>query len=241
MIKGAWLGQGSKFFLIMKSYESLSLNLQQILQLKQLVSQGEGSMLEFKRKATFPQKVVREMIAFANTRGGVLLLGVDDNGTLAGLKYPDEEVHVINEALKRVRPALSYHMTAIPIGKSRTIIQYEISESIRKPHYFLNEDNSKESFVRVDDKSIKASRELREIVKRKQRMKDVRFHYGEHERFLMQYLDEKQYITLKEFVSLRGINKLYASKKLVLLVLANVLHIIPTEKGDLYAIKNVIR
>ena len=169
------------------------------------------------------------------------MLGVDDNGTLAGLKYPDEEVHVINEALKRVRPALAYQMTAIPIGKSRTIIQYEISEGIRKPHYYLNEDNSKESFVRVDDKSIKASRELREIVKRKQRMKDVRFHYGEHERFLMQYLDEKQYITLKEFVSLRRINKLYASKKLVLLVLANVLNIIPTEKGDLYAIKNVIR
>lgn len=181
------------------------------------------------------------MIAFANAKGGVLLLGVDDNGTLSGLKYPDEEIHVINEALKRVRPALSYEMTAIPIGKSRTIIQFEIAESTRKPHYFLNEDNSKESFVRVDDKSIKASRELREIVRRKQRMKDVRFHYGEHEQFLMQYLDEKQYITLKEFVSLRRINKLYASKKLVLLVLANVLNIIPTEKGDLYAIKNVIR
>jgi len=225
----------------MKSHESLSVNPQQILQLKLLVSQGEGSTLEFKRKATFPYKVVREMIAFANAKGGVLLLGVDDNGTLSGLKYPDEEIHVINEALKRVRPALSYEMTAIPIGKSRTIIQFEIAESTRKPHYFLNEDNSKESFVRVDDKSIKASRELREIVRRKQRMKDVRFHYGEHEQFLMQYLDEKQYITLKEFVSLRRINKLYASKKLVLLVLANVLNIIPTEKGDLYAIKNVIR
>lgn len=181
------------------------------------------------------------MIAFANARGGVLLLGVDDNGTLSGLKYPDEEIHVITEALKRVRPPLSYQMTAIPIGKSRTIIQYEIEESTRKPHYFLNEDNSKESFVRVDDKSIKASRELREIVRRKQRMKDVHFHYGEHEQFLMQYLDEKQYITLKEFVSLRRINKFHASKKLVLLVLANVLNIIPTEKGDLYAIKNVIR
>lgn len=227
--------------MIMKSHESLSVNPQQILQLKLLVSQGEGSTLEFKRKATFPYKVVREMIAFANAKGGVLLLGVDDNGTLSGLKYPDEEIHVINEALKRVRPALSYEMTAIPIGKSRTIIQFEIAESTRKPHYFLNEDNSKESFVRVDDKSIKASRELREIVRRKQRMKDVRFHYGEHEQFLMQYLDEKQYITLKEFVSLRRINKLYASKKLVLLVLANVLNIIPTEKGDLYAIKNVIR
>ena len=225
----------------MKSHESLPVNARQILQLKQLVSQGEGFTLEFKRKAAFPNKIVREMIAFANAKGGILLLGVDDDGTLAGLKHPEDEVHVVGEALKRVRPALRYELTAIPVGRSKTIIQYEIFESIRKPHYFLNDDNSKESFVRVDDKSIKASRELREIVKRKQRMKDVRFHYGEHEKFLMQYLDEKKHITLKQFVSLRRINRFYASKKLVLLVLANVLNIIPTEKGDLYAIKNVLR
>ena len=117
------------------------------------------------------------------------------------------------------------------------VIQYEIPESKRKPHYIIDENKMKESFVRVDDKSIKASRELREIVKRKQRMKDIRFHYGEHEKFLMQYLDEKKTITLKEFVALSGLNRLYASRKLILLVLANVLRIIPHEKGDLYIIR----
>ena len=91
--------------------------------------------------------------------------------------------------------------------------------------------------VRVEDKSIKASRELREIVKRKQRMKDIRFQYGEHEKFLMQYLDEKKVITLKEFVALSGLNRLYASRKLILLVLANVLRIIPHERGDLYVVR----
>ncbi len=111
-----------------------------------------------------------------------------------------------------------------------------IPESKCKPHYVLTENKTKESFVRVDDKSIKASRELREIVKRKQRMKDIRFQYGEHEKFLMQYLDEKKAITLKEFVALSGLSRLYASRKLILLVLANVLRITPHEKGDLYSV-----
>jgi hypothetical protein len=128
----------------------------------------------------------------------------------------------------------------IPIGNSRTVIQYEISESKRKPHYLLGANNVKESFVRVDDKSIKASRELREIVKRKQKMKDIRFHYGEYEKFLMQYLDEKKSITLKEFVKLTGLSRIYASRKLILLVLANVLRIIPNEKGDLYTVRLAI-
>ena len=209
----------------------------QVQQLRNLVSHGEGASLEFKRKATFPQKIVREMIAFANTKGGILLLGIGDDGCLAGLKHPEDELHVMTEALKKVRPSMQYTVTLIPIANTRMVIQYVIPESKRKPHYIIDEKKMKESFVRVDDKSIKASRELREIVKRKQRMKDIRFHYGEHEKFLMQYLDEKKTITLKEFVALSGLNRLYASRKLILLVLANVLRIIPHEKGDLYIIR----
>jgi hypothetical protein len=97
-------------------------------------------------------------------------------------------------------------------------------------------DGRKESYVRVNDQSIKASREMREIVKRSRKQKDIRFHYGEHEKFLMKYLDANPDITLKKFIDLSGLKKFYASRKLVLLVLANVLQIIPHEKGDLYAL-----
>jgi predicted HTH transcriptional regulator len=219
----------------MKSFESLPVNPAQVAQLKRLVSQGEGSTLEFKRRATFPEKIIHEMIAFANTKGGILLLGIGDEGSLAGLKYPEDERHVMQEALKKVRPGLSYEETIIPISGTRTVIRYDIPESKTKPHCIIASDNVKTSYVRVDDKSIKASKELREIVRRKQRMKDVRFQYGEHEKFLMQYLEEKKAITLKEFVELSGLNKFYASKKLILLVVANVLRITPSEKGDLYS------
>lgn len=221
----------------MKLHEFFSPDPRQVQQLRLLVSHGEGASLEFKRKATFPQKIVREMIAFANTKGGILLIGIGDDGSLAGLKHPEDELHVMTEALKKVRPSMQYNVTLVPIANSRTVIQYEIPESKRKPHYIIDEKKIKESFVRVDDKSIKASRELREIVKRKQRMKDIRFHYGEHEKFLMQYLDAKKAITLKEFVAMSGLNRIYASRKLILLVLANVLRIIPHEKGDLYVIR----
>ena len=221
----------------MKAHEFFSLDPRQVQQLRLLVSKGEGESLEFKRKAAFPEKIVREMIAFANTKGGILLIGIGDDGSLPGLKYPEDELHVMSAALKKVKPPLEYKVTLIPIASARTVIQYAVAESNRKPHYIIDEKKIKESFVRVDDKSIKASRELREIVKRKQRMKDIRFHFGEHEKFLMQYLDEKKVITLKEFIALSGLNRLYASRKLILLVLANVLKIIPHEKGDLYAVR----
>ena len=221
----------------MRPQEQVSFNARQFQQLKLLVAAGEGASLEFKRKAAFPEKIVREMIAFANTKGGILLIGVGDDGSLPGLKHPADELHVMDLALKKVRPVMEYAVTLVPVNHAKTIIQYEIPESKRKPHYLLNGNRLKESFVRVEDKSIKASRELREIVKRRQRMKDIRFHYGEHERFLMQYLDEKKCITVKEFASLSGLGRLYASRKLILLVLANVLKIVPNEKGDLYSVR----
>lgn len=215
--------------------ESHPFNPRQVQELRKLVARGESGTLEFKRKAAFPEKIVKEMIAFANTKGGTLLLGIGDDGSIPGLKYPEDESHVIQEALKKCSPRLPVREQFIPIGNARTVIQYEIEESTRKPHYWIAGDQQ-ESFVRVNDQCIKASREVREIVKRARKKKDIRFYYGEHERFLMQYLDANPSITLKKFVELSGLNRFYASKKLVLLVLADVLNITPHEKGDLYSL-----
>jgi hypothetical protein len=220
---------------VLKPQESTTFILRQVQELRKLVAQGEGSNLEFKRKAAYPEKIVREMIAFANTKGGVLLLGVGDDKTLPGLKFPEDESHVVQEALTKCRPKLPVEEQFIPIGNGRTIIRYDVAESDRKPHYYLLGEK-KESYVRVNDQSIKASREMREIVKRARLKRDIRFHYGEHEKFLMQYLDSNPTITLKRFIELSGLKKFYASKKLVLLVLADVLRITPHEKGDLYSL-----
>jgi hypothetical protein len=219
-----------------RQHESLRYDPLQVQELKKLVARGEGATLEFKRKATFPEKIVREMIAFANTRGGVLLVGVNDDGGITGLKYPADESHVIRNALKQCKPALTFTETFISVGSSRTIIQYTIPESTKKPHTLKVDNNTIEAYVRVDDKSLKASREMTEIARRAQKRKDIRFHYGEHEQALMTYLDKHPHITLQAFMTLSGLKRFYASKKLVLLVLADVLRITPHEKGDLFTL-----
>lgn len=215
--------------------EAITFQARQVRELKKLVSQGEGSTLEFKRKASYPDKIVREMIAFANAQGGTLLVGVSDDGDLAGLKHPEGESHVIHQSLRKCKPRLPVTESLISIGSSKYVIQYHIAESKTKPHYFLDGEK-KEAYIRVKDQSIRASKEVREIARRSQLKKDIRFHYGEHERFLMQYLDINPAITLKQFMEVSGLKKFYASRKLVLLVLANVLQITPHEKGDLFSL-----
>jgi hypothetical protein len=52
----------------------------------------------------------------------------------------------------------------------------------------------------------------------------------------MKYLDENSSITLKQFMEVARLNRFRASKKLILLVLANVLRVTPGEKGDVYSL-----
>jgi hypothetical protein len=85
-------------------------------------------------------------------------------------------------------------------------------------------------------KVIKASRKVEEIIKRRQFKKDIQFTYGENEKVLIQYLSFHPTITLKQFIELSKLKRYYASRKLVLLALANVLRVSPNEKGDEYSL-----
>lgn len=214
--------------------ESVSFQPEQIRELRKLVSMGEGMMLEFKRKASWPEKIVREMVAFANASGGVLLLGVNDDGQLTGLKHPEGESWAVQQALRKCKPRLPITETFISLGDARHIVRYDIAESKHKPHYLIDGDK-KEAYVRVNDQSIRASKEVREIARRSNASKNIRFHYGEHEQLLMRYLNDEPSITLKQFMEVSGLKRFQASRKLVLLVLANVLRVTPHEKGDRYS------
>jgi predicted HTH transcriptional regulator len=216
--------------------ETARVNAQQLNELKKLVAQGEGLHLEFKRKAAHPEKLVREMIAFANTNGGSLLIGVGDDKSIPGIKYPEEEILVVKQAIEKFcRPQLVYQERMIPITDNQFVVELIIPQGERRPYFFKYSAEEKESFVRESDKSIKASKEMVEIVRRAKTKKDIRFTFGEAEKKLMEYLEVNDKITLPEFRKVAMLNRFLAAKKLILLVLANVLRITPTEKGDYYS------
>lgn len=210
-------------------------------ELKSLVIKGESEKLEFKRKIAHPEKIVKEIVAFANTRGGMLLIGVDDNGTLPGLKFADEEQYVLEAALRKYcKPEIHFTTQTINLSEKKSIICYNIMESSNKPHYVIEDfkTNWGKAYVRVADRSVQASKEVREILKRSRKQKDIKFNFGEKERLLMSFLEENHEITLSKFQKLANISRHMASKTLIILVLANVLIIKPNEKEDIYLLKS---
>lgn len=206
-------------------------------EIKRLVYRGEGDEVEFKHKVSHPEKVIREVVAFANAKGGHLLIGVDDNGYLSGLKYADDDHFLLNKAIDELcRPAIKYTSEIISISEKRSIIHYSIHEGEEKPYYaFLNKKHRYgKAFVRVADRSIQASPEIRKILRLTQRSDGAHIEYGNHEQALFRYLKDHEDITINKYREVTGLHQKEASELFIRLVLANLLKIIPGEKEDLF-------
>ena len=208
-------------------------------ELEALVRKGEGQNLEFKLKAAFPEKIVKEMVAFANSDGGQLFVGIDDNGRISGLKNAEEEKYVIDKAIvAHIKPGIKYQFEYIPINKKKRVLHYKIFENRRKPSYYLPDPKQRgRAFVRVNDKSMKASREMVEILRRSNRNKSYPITLSNTEQSLFRYLEQNEKVTINDFISISGISKSKASQILVNLVLSNILKIEIDERNDYYTMK----
>lgn len=207
--------------------------------LRQLVKKGEGQQLEFKLKSNHPDKIMKEVVAFANSDGGKLLIGVADDKELIGLKYPDEDEYIISKSIEKfIFPEVNYSLEKIRLDNEKEVLVYDILASENKPHFLdlKGIPDERKIFVRSDDKSIQASKEVKEILKGKKKDKGYKFAYGEKENLLMKYLDKNKEITVTMFSELAEIPKKIASRTLVLLVLAGVLRVNPSEIEDTFSV-----
>ena len=210
-------------------------------ELEELVTKGEGQRLEFKQKATFPEKIAREMVAFANSNGGQLFVGVEDDGKIAGLKFADEEKFVIDKAIiDHIKPGIKYEFEFIPVSKKRSVLHYRIFETRKKPIYYLHDPQNKgHAFVRVEDKSLKASREMVEILRRSKKNKSHPVQLNETEQKLFRFIGEYGKATLSDFVKISHIPRGKASQILVNMVVSNILSIENDENVDYYSLKEI--
>ena len=195
--------------------------------LRRLAAMGEGRHLEFKNRVPRPDRLAREVIALANTDGGKVLLGVDDNGSVIGLKDADEELFALREALgPRVEPEVEVEVETVRVSRRRLALVVDVPASHDRPHYLRPGGDPREkrrAFVRVADQSVEASREAVQLMKAERRGEGARFTFGDRERNLLAYLDRHERVTVGEYARMANVPPWKASKTLVQLAHAGVL------------------
>lgn len=201
--------------------------------LKNLIDRGEGRFLEFKHKVSSPEKIARELAAFANTKGGTLLVGVEDNGNMIGTESFFEEEFWLNQAAKDVCvPEIPINIEMINIGH-RDIIIVEVPEAEKKPIY-VKSKKKRQVFIREGEESVLASKERVEILKNGSSDEGVTFEYGEKEQLLFRFLNEYGDINVNRYAIIANVTTYRAAKILVNLVSAGVLNIFQKDGVEHY-------
>lgn len=202
--------------------------------IKQLIFEGEGVSLDFKKTITSCEKIAKTMVSFANNKGGRLLIGVADNGEIKGVKSEEEEKYMITKAANFFcRPALDPIFEEVYF-ENRIVLVVDIKESDSKPHYALGDDAKWWVYIRVKDKSLLASKIVVDVLKGSSKDEGVFIEYSSKEKALLKYLDENEKITSKEYGKILNLSRRRAQRILVNLVLSGVIRLHTTEKEEYY-------
>lgn len=204
------------------------------------IEQGESLFCEFKRHFSTHDKIAKEIMAFANTKGGYILFGIDDDSTIVGVDSEKGEAELINDVIKNyIEPEVECFLHYFDIDNKEVVVA-EIPESKNKPHRLQDyqEDldiRTAQVYIRVNDKSVQANKEMVRIMRAQVNEQSLKkYNVGQLERQVFTYLEKNETINVKEFSQYANISGRRSSRTLVKMVRANLLFIHTKDNGESY-------
>lgn len=133
----------------------------------ELLKQPEGKTLEFKRDLSSTVNLLRSVVAFANTAGGRLLIGVEDKSHyICGIDDPlSAEERLTNLIADNIVPRIIPDIDILPWRDSYLLV-VNIFPSSTRPHYYKKYGRDEGVFIRVGSSNRRADQTMIEELKR---------------------------------------------------------------------------
>ena len=207
--------------------------------IQNLIKEGEHQMLDFKFEISDSKRIARSLAAFANTDGGRLLVGVKDNGAIAGVRS-EEEIHMIQAAADMYcQPPVQYTTKEWEIN-GKTVLEVIIPKDKLDKHKAPDNQGNYKIFVRVKDENLIADNILIKVWKSDKHAKSAKISFTETEMLLLRYLSENKQITLHEFQRLAHISKRKAEAILASFVIVGTIILIQNSQNTLFLLNEKI-
>jgi len=207
-------------------------------ELRNLIREGEHQEQDFKFRIDSNLKIARTLCAFANTDGGRLLIGVKDNGRIAGVD-PEEEYFMIEGAAEvYCEPPVKFDYEVYDIDE-KLVLLIEVPPSAERPHRVKEKDGPPLCYIRQKDENFVANKVLIRFL-RDQEPKTAAKNlvaYGPAERLLFDYLSENEEVSVSKFARLAKIPLFRAEKILALFLKWEVIEYYASEKGIRFRLK----
>ena len=175
--------------------------------IKRLISEGEHCHQDFKFEISDARKIARSISAFANTEGGRLLVGVKDNGKIAGIRS-EEEIYMIEAAANMYcQPNMEIQTQTFHV-EGKTVLEIRIDEAKEKPVYALDENNHPKAYIRIKDENILATPVHLKVWQHSNKEKGTYFQFTEREQKLLDILKAEKQLTLNQCCKASKINRM---------------------------------
>lgn len=200
-----------------------------------LIEEGEHQKLDFKFEISDAKKIARTLVAFSNTEGGKLLIGVKDNGKIAGIRSEEEFYMLDSAASLFCKPEIKLEYKKWTVD-GKTILEVDISEGKNKPYLCKLENGKWMAFIRSADENFLADIVQLKAWKNKNRKSGVLLKYSDNEQFMLDYLTIHKKSTLDELISASQIKRRVAIEILGKLASFGLIDIHTHDKGSWYTL-----
>ncbi|MCQ2252860.1 MAG: ATP-binding protein [Bacteroidales bacterium] len=194
------------------------------------IKQGEGQHQDFKYAITDSKKIAKSLSAFANTDGGSLLIGVKDNGKIAGAN-PDEEYYMIETAAQICcKPEVKFNAILWEVD-GKQVLEIAIPKGDNPPYKAKDASGKFLTYVRVKDENCLADRVIVKWMENITRKRDTIINYTHKQEFVMKYIEEYGKITVDDIIRSLQTNKHESEEILIELLSAGVIRPIFHDKA----------
>jgi predicted HTH transcriptional regulator len=189
--------------------------------IQQLIEQGEHVQQDFKFAVNDAKKIARSMVAFANTDGGKLLVGVKDNGVIAGVRSEEEMYMLESASALYSKPEVPYTIKVWNID-GKTVLEVDVPKGEAKPYYAPDEENKWLVYIRVKDQNRLANKVILKVWENRRKSHGIFLEYSHNERFLLSYLEQNHDISFSKLCRLTGMRRRDAENLLANLIALNI-------------------
>lgn len=189
--------------------------------IRSLIAEGEHQQQDFKFEISDARKIARTLSAFANTNGGRLLIGVKDNGKIAGVRSDEEKYMIEAAAQLYCLPEVHYRMQTFH-AEGRCVLVAEIDESEKKPVYAKDENGKPLAYIRIKDENILATPVHLRVWQQSGSPAGELIRYTEREQLLLNLLEQNASLSLNRYCRQAGISRRAAEHLLAKFIRFNI-------------------
>lgn len=181
------------------------------------IRQGEGLKQDFKYAVNDSRKIARTLSAFANTEGGVLLIGVKDDGSIRGIRS-EEEIYMVEAAATMFcKPELGFSSILWKI-QGKEILELSIEAHPQELVFAPDEKDRWKAYIRFEDSNHWLNDIYIQVKKRQKSDNGINIKMDEHYRKLLELFDKRRILSWKEMLIETGIYRQKLKKILIDLI-----------------------